>query len=81
GEAVAAMVKAFQERRDFLVKSFKEMEGVKISVPRGAFYLFLDFSSYYGAEVDGFGPVKDSESLCRFLLDKAQVALVPGDAF
>ncbi|RWR93039.1 bifunctional aspartate aminotransferase and glutamate/aspartate-prephenate aminotransferase-like protein [Cinnamomum micranthum f. kanehirae] len=81
GEAVAAMVKAFQERRDFLVKSFKEMEGVKISVPQGAFYLFLDFSSYYGAEVDGFGPVKDSESLCRFLLDKAQVALVPGDAF
>ncbi|RWR93036.1 bifunctional aspartate aminotransferase and glutamate/aspartate-prephenate aminotransferase-like protein [Cinnamomum micranthum f. kanehirae] len=71
------------------------MEGVKISVPQGAFYLFLDFSSYYGAEVDGFGPVKDSESLCRFLLDKAQVnmrhspnllplhpvALVPGDAF
>ncbi|RWR93035.1 bifunctional aspartate aminotransferase and glutamate/aspartate-prephenate aminotransferase-like protein [Cinnamomum micranthum f. kanehirae] len=81
GEAVATMVKAFQERRDFLVKSFKEIEGVKISVPQGAFYLFLDFSSYYGAEVDGFGTVKDSESLCQFLLDKAQVALVPGNAF
>lgn len=34
GEAVATMVKAFRERRDFLVKSFKEMEGVKISVPQ-----------------------------------------------
>nr|CAD1818108.1 unnamed protein product [Ananas comosus var. bracteatus] len=74
GEAVSTMVKAFQERRDFLVKSFKE-------IPGGAFYLFVDFSSFYGSEVEGFGIIKDSESLCRFLLDKAQVALVPGDAF
>uniref|UniRef100_A0A1D1Z801 Bifunctional aspartate aminotransferase and glutamate/aspartate-prephenate aminotransferase n=2 Tax=Anthurium amnicola TaxID=1678845 RepID=A0A1D1Z801_9ARAE len=81
GEAVSTMVKAFRERRDFLVKSFGELEGVQISEPQGAFYLFLDFSSYYGAVVEGFGKIKDSESLCRFLLDKAQVALVPGDAF
>ncbi|OVA14644.1 Aminotransferase [Macleaya cordata] len=81
GEAVAIMVKAFQERRDFLVKSFKELEGVKISEPQGAFYLFLDFSAYYGSEAEGFGIINDSESLCRYLLDKAQVALVPGDAF
>lgn len=81
GEAVSAMVKAFQERRDFLVKSFRELEGVKISEPEGAFYLFLDFSSYYGTEVKGFGVINNSESLCRFLLDKGQVALVPGDAF
>ncbi|XP_020573684.1 bifunctional aspartate aminotransferase and glutamate/aspartate-prephenate aminotransferase [Phalaenopsis equestris] len=81
GEAVATMVKAFQERRDFLVKSFKELEGVKISEPQGAFYLFIDLSSYYGTEVDDFGIINGSESLCRFLLDKAKVALVPGDAF
>ncbi|KAL2551423.1 Bifunctional aspartate aminotransferase and glutamate/aspartate-prephenate aminotransferase [Forsythia ovata] len=81
GEAVSVMVKAFRERRDFLVKSFGEMEGVKISEPQGAFYLFLDFSSYFGAEIDGFGAINGSESLCRYLLDKAQVALVPGDAF
>lgn len=81
GEAVSTMVKAFQERRDFLVKSFRELEGVKISEPQGAFYLFLDFSSYYGTEVKGFGVINNSESLCRFLLDKGQVALVPGDAF
>ncbi|KAG6507205.1 bifunctional aspartate aminotransferase and glutamate/aspartate-prephenate aminotransferase-like [Zingiber officinale] len=81
GEAVSVMVRAFQERRDFLVKSFGELEGVKISEPQGAFYLFIDFSSYYGSVVEGFGNIKDSESLCRFLLDKAQVALVPGDAF
>lgn len=81
GEAVATMVKAFRERRDFLVKGFGELDGVKISEPQGAFYLFLDFSSYYGAEVDGFGKIDGSESLSRYLLDKAQVALVPGDAF
>lgn len=81
GEAVATMVKAFRERRDFLVKSFGEIDGVKISEPRGAFYLFIDLSSYYGVEVDGFGTVNNSESLCRYLLDKSQVALVPGDAF
>ncbi|KAL6523711.1 hypothetical protein OROGR_017314 [Orobanche gracilis] len=81
GEAVSTMVNAFRERRDFLVKSFGELKGVKISEPQGAFYLFLDFSSYYGSEIDGFGVIRGSESLCRYLLDKAQVALVPGDAF
>ncbi|KAJ6798385.1 bifunctional aspartate aminotransferase and glutamate/aspartate-prephenate aminotransferase isoform X1 [Iris pallida] len=81
GEVVSTMVKAFQERRDFLVKSFRELDGVKISEPQGAFYLFVDFSSYYGSDVEGFGTINNSESLCRFFLDKAQVALVPGDAF
>ncbi|XP_020522046.1 bifunctional aspartate aminotransferase and glutamate/aspartate-prephenate aminotransferase isoform X2 [Amborella trichopoda] len=81
GEAVSTMVAAFKERRDFLVQRFKAIDGVKVSEPQGAFYLFLDFSSYYGSYVEGFGLIKDSDSLCRFLLDKAQVALVPGDAF
>ncbi|KAK1432395.1 hypothetical protein QVD17_09291 [Tagetes erecta] len=81
GEAVSHMVKAFRERRDFLVLSFRELDGVKISEPQGAFYLFLDFSYYYGTEVKGFGLINDSESLCRYFLEKGQVALVPGDAF
>ncbi|KAJ6908084.1 bifunctional aspartate aminotransferase and glutamate/aspartate-prephenate aminotransferase-like [Populus alba x Populus x berolinensis] len=81
GEAVSTMVKAFMERRDFLIKSFGEMEGVRMSEPQGAFYLFIDVSSYYGTEVEGFGKIEDSDSLCRYLLDQAQVALVPGVAF
>ncbi|KAL5713658.1 hypothetical protein ACHQM5_015714 [Ranunculus cassubicifolius] len=81
GEVVADMVKAFRERRDYLVKIFREMEGVKVSEPGGAFYLFLDFSAYYGSEIEGFGVIRDSESLCRYLLDKALVAVVPGSAF
>lgn len=81
GEAISIMVKAFRERRDYLVKSFGELEGVKISEPQGAFYLFIDFSHYYGTKVEGFGKIENSESLCRYLLDEGQVALVPGDAF
>lgn len=45
----------------------------KFSRLQGAFYLFIDFSSYYGSEVEGFGTIKNSESLCLFLLEKAQV--------
>ncbi|XP_039157550.1 bifunctional aspartate aminotransferase and glutamate/aspartate-prephenate aminotransferase [Eucalyptus grandis] len=81
GETIATMVKAFRERRDFLVKSFGELEGVKISEPQGAFHIFIDFSCYYGAEVEGFGVINGSESLCHYLLDSARVVLVPGVAF
>ncbi|XP_078441220.1 aspartate aminotransferase [Wolffia australiana] len=81
GEVVATMVAAFRERRDFLVQAFRQIDGVKISEPQGAFYLFMDFSSYYGSEVEGFGVIDDSESLCRYLLDWAKVAVVPGGAF
>ncbi|KAF8041928.1 hypothetical protein BT93_A0508 [Corymbia citriodora subsp. variegata] len=81
GETVATMVNAYKERRDFLVESFGELEGVKISEPQGAFHIFIDFSHYYGAEVKGFGVIDGSESLCRYLLDLAQVVLVPGIAF
>ncbi|CAK9273631.1 unnamed protein product [Sphagnum jensenii] len=81
GEAVATMVKAFLERRDFLVQRLQALDGVKLSVPEGAFYLFPDFSAYYGTEVEGFGKIHDAETLCRFFLERAKVALVPGDAF
>ncbi|KAI8558918.1 hypothetical protein RHMOL_Rhmol04G0133500 [Rhododendron molle] len=66
GEAVAAMVKAFKEWQDYLVQTFGELEGVKVSEP-------VSHSSYYGTEAEGFGLIKDSSSLCRYLLDKAQV--------
>ncbi|KAE8674223.1 Bifunctional aspartate aminotransferase and glutamate/aspartate-prephenate aminotransferase [Hibiscus syriacus] len=81
GEVVSVMVKAFRERRDFLVKSFNELQGITVSEPQGAFYLFIDFSSYYGIEAEDFGKIENSESLCRYILEKAQVALVPGIAF
>ncbi|XP_048499298.1 bifunctional aspartate aminotransferase and glutamate/aspartate-prephenate aminotransferase isoform X3 [Beta vulgaris subsp. vulgaris] len=78
GKEVSDMVNAYKERRDFLIKSFKQLQGVKNSVPQGAFYLFLDFSSYYGLEAEGFGMIDGSESLCCYLLSKAQVISLPG---
>ncbi|KAK9715403.1 hypothetical protein RND81_06G162600 [Saponaria officinalis] len=81
GETIATMVTAFRERRDFLLRFFKDLHGVKISNPHGAFYLFIDFSYYYGFEAKGFGVINSSESLCNYLIDEARVSLVPGDAF
>ncbi|KAI9116935.1 hypothetical protein K1719_011934 [Acacia pycnantha] len=81
GEVVSTIVKAFIELRDFLVKSFSEMEGVKILEPQGAFYVFTDVSWYYGRQAQEFDLIEDSESFCRYLLNKAQVAIVPGGAF
>ncbi|KAK1378513.1 hypothetical protein POM88_025257 [Heracleum sosnowskyi] len=44
----------------------------KVQAFQGAFYLFIDFSCYYGSKADGFGLIQDSESLCRYLLDEGQ---------
>ncbi|CAA7019844.1 unnamed protein product [Microthlaspi erraticum] len=79
GETVAEMVKAYRERRDFLVKTLGAIQGVKISEPQGAFYLFIDFSACYGSEAEGFGLISDSSSLALYFLEKFQVAMVPGD--
>ncbi|XP_027940028.1 bifunctional aspartate aminotransferase and glutamate/aspartate-prephenate aminotransferase-like [Vigna unguiculata] len=81
GEAVSTMVKAYRERRDFLVESFRDMDGARICEPQGGFYVFIDLSSYYGRQAEGFGLIENSDSLCRYLLEKGQVALVPGSAF
>ena len=74
------MVAAFKERRDLLVRMMQEIEGIKTNLPKGAFYLFPDVSSFFG-KTDGNTMVNDSTQLCTYLLEKAHVALVPGEAF
>ncbi|MBU3926259.1 MAG: pyridoxal phosphate-dependent aminotransferase [Bacteroidetes bacterium] len=74
------MVAAFKERRDLLVQMMQEIEGIKTNLPKGAFYLFPDVSSFFG-KTDGNTMVNDSTQLCTYLLEKAHVALVPGEAF
>ncbi|CAI7804926.1 unnamed protein product [Closterium sp. NIES-53] len=81
GDTVAAMVAAFRRRRDMLVARLEKIAGINLAVPQGAFYLFPDVSSFYGRSGPGFGPITDSESMCRYLLERGQVALVPGEAF
>ena len=79
-EELKTMVAAFKERRDLVIKLLKEIPGVKTNLPNGAFYLFPDVSHYLGT-TDGETTIKSSTELCLYLLDKAHVALVPGDAF
>ena len=79
-EEVREMVRSFLERRDFLIGLLKDVPGVKTNVPNGAFYLFPDFSYYFGRS-NGAVTIRNSTDLCLHLLDKAHVALVPGEAF
>ena len=58
----------------------KDIPGIKTNVPKGAFYLFPDVSSYFGKS-DGESVINNSNDLCMYLLNKAHVALVPGEAF
>jgi aspartate aminotransferase len=74
------MVSTFKERRDLLIDLMKDISGVKLSIPNGAFYLFPDVSSYYGKS-DGQSTINNSGDLCIYLLNEAHVALVPGEAF
>ena len=79
-EELKNMVGIFKERRDLLLSLMDEIPGIKNTIPKGAFYLFPDVSSYFGKS-DGERTINDSNDLCLYLLDKANVALVPGEAF
>ena len=83
GEDVAEMVKAFRQRRDFVSERLNAIPGVKLPSVDGAFYVFPDVSAFFGgdASAEGFGLVTDVDELCRYILEKGQVALVPGSAF
>ena len=83
GAPVATMKAAFQKRRDYVFDRLSKIEGVKLASPQGAFYVFPDVSGLVGdgCVAEGFGPIADADALCEYLLEKAQVALVPGSAF
>ena len=70
------MQKAFKERRDYLVHALREIKGLKVNNPPGAFYVFPDVSDYFGKK-----DIHTAEELCMYLLDKAQVSCVTGEAF
>jgi aspartate aminotransferase len=74
------MVKAFHSRRDLVVGLLKEIPGVKINVPEGAFYVFPDVSSFFGKTLNGV-EIKNADDLSMYLLEYANVATVTGDAF
>jgi aspartate aminotransferase len=79
-ECVEEMRKAFERRRDLIVKLAKDIPGLEVNVPEGAFYLFPKCRSFYGKK-DGDKVIANSTDLAVFLLEKGHVATVGGDAF
>lgn len=79
-ECVEEMRKAFERRRDLVVKLAKEIPGINVNVPQGAFYLFPEVSSYFGKKY-GDRTINDSADLAMYLLEVGHVATVDGAAF
>ena len=77
---VETMRQAFQRRRDLIVKLAKDIPGLEVNVPEGAFYLFPKCSSFYG-KACGDKVINNSNDLAMFLLEEGHVATVGGDAF
>jgi aspartate aminotransferase len=80
GRSQEVMRKAFQRRRDLICNLLQDVEGLKVRVPQGAFYVMPDVSYFLGKS-DGGTKISNSDDLALYLLDKAQVATVGGDAF
>ncbi len=80
GDSTAKMKEAFHRRRDLICGLLKEIKGLKVPVPEGAFYVMPDVSYFFGKS-DGETTVKNCDDLALYLLGKAQVAVVGGDAF
>ena len=79
-EDVAKMVAAFGERRNYIVDRLNELPDVSCYKPAGAFYVFPNFSPYYGRSYQG-KRISNSTQLADFFLDVARVAVVPGVEF
>lgn len=78
---IDAMVAAFRERRDYLYGRLAALDGLVLPLPDGAFYLFPDVSNYFGAVSPKGRVIEGSDELAYYLLEDANVALVPGDGF
>jgi aspartate aminotransferase len=70
----------FEKRRDLIIGLLKEIPGLKVNHPKGAFYVFPDCSAYFGKS-DGSFTINNSADFSEYLLMSALVATVPGDAF
>lgn len=80
-EVITRMVRAFRERRDLVLDALTRIEGVRCPVPQGAFYVFPDIGPYIGSRTRDGAVISTSEELCLHILEKHDVALVPGQAF
>ena len=74
------MIDEFNFRRNRILDLIKDIDGFKINEPKGAFYVFPDISNFFGKSFNGT-EIKNATDFSLFLLEKANVATVTGDAF
>jgi aspartate aminotransferase len=74
------MVDEFRARRDIVVDLLREIDGFRVNIPEGAFYVFPDISAFFGKTISGL-KIENANDFSLFLLEKANVATVTGDAF
>ena len=77
---VQYMVDEFRSRRDIVLELLGKIEGIKLNIPDGAFYVFPDISYFFGKTIKG-KHIKDANDFSLFLLEEANVASVTGAAF
>ena len=77
---VQYMVDEFRSRRDIVLELLGKIEGIKLNIPDGAFYVFPDISYFFGKTIKGTH-IKDANDFSLFLLEEADVASVTGAAF
>ena len=78
--SVAEFRESFRRRRDLIVSLAKDIPGLEVNVPQGAFYLFPKYSSFFGKS-DGKHVINNSSDFAMYLLEEGRVATVGGDAF
>ena len=79
-DKIEYMVEEFKARRDLILELLGEIKGFNCNIPDGAFYVFPDISHYFGKTIDGF-EINNASDMSMFLLEKALVATVTGNAF
>lgn len=77
---ITYMVDEFKLRRDLILSLLNDIDGFKCNTPDGAFYVFPDVSYFFGKTIDSY-KINNASDMSLFLLDKALVATVTGDAF
>ena len=79
-EDLKHMVETFRKRRDMMIEKLREIPGLKVNVPTGAFYIFPNIEGLIGKKF-GDKTISCGDDFANFLLDNAHVALVGGDSF
>ena len=79
-DKIEYMVEEFKARRDLILELLGDIKGFNCNIPDGAFYVFPDISHYFGRTIDGF-KINNASDMSMFLLEKALVATVTGNAF